>query len=192
MGRLLAVLLFAFPAIAQVPLAASRYRLELTRIVHAEWGLGGPVATMAAQLHQESAWNPLAVSPVGARGMSQFMPSTANWIGDLDSRLKGGDLYSPTWAMRAQSVYMKHLHGRLAAVDGCERMAFALSAYNGGEGWVRKRKAVSPAPGRCIGLTCEINPGIHPANQRENAEYPKRILLRIEPLYETWGVGSCP
>ncbi len=70
-------------------------------------------------------------------------------------------------------------------------MAFALSAYNGGLGWVYKRQKQSAEPGRCFGGTCGLNPGITAASQRENAEYPDVILHRYEPLYRLWGRGSC-
>ena len=65
---------------------------------------------------------------------------------------------------------------------------------HGGLGWVNKRKARSPQPGVCLGVTCRINPGIHPANQRENQHYPEVILRRYEPLYAStmgWGKGAC-
>jgi hypothetical protein len=72
-------------------------------------------------------------------------------------------------------------------------LAFSLSAYNGGLGWVNRRKAASARPGVCFDATCDINPGIHPANQRENREYPRRILLELEPRYAAvgFGTGSC-
>ena len=53
-------------ALAQVPPAAQQHKRTLTRIAHSEWGLGAPVAVFAAQIHQESAWKPDAVSQVGA------------------------------------------------------------------------------------------------------------------------------
>ena len=33
------------------------------------WGLGAPISVFAAQVHQESAWRPEAVSHVGAQGL---------------------------------------------------------------------------------------------------------------------------
>ena len=37
---------------------------------------GLPVSVVAAQLAQESRWNPDATSPAGAQGIAQFMPAT--------------------------------------------------------------------------------------------------------------------
>ncbi|WP_083515695.1 transglycosylase SLT domain-containing protein [Glutamicibacter mysorens] len=37
---------------------------------------GLPIGIIAAQINQESGWGPKAVSPVGARGIAQFMPGT--------------------------------------------------------------------------------------------------------------------
>ena len=157
------------------------------------WGLRAPVSSFAAQIHQESRWNPNARSPVGAAGLTQFMPATAAWIGTYDRDLAVVDVYNPRWAMRALVVYNKFLYDKVAGKNPCERMAFALSAYNGGLGWVNKRKARSSTPDVCFGATCEINPGIAPANQRENANYPKLILKQFEPLYvrSGWGSGVC-
>jgi soluble lytic murein transglycosylase-like protein len=185
--------LCAGSAYAQVPDAAHQYRQQYSRIVRSEWGLNGPVASLAAQISQESQWDCRAVSRVGARGCAQFMPTTATWIGEVDSRLKAGDLSSPTWAFRAQAVYMKWLHDRVKGSAPCEQMAFAMSAYNGGLGWVYRRQKISSRPGVCLGATCDINPGVTPASQHENARYPQRILRELEPRYVNagWGVGSC-
>lgn len=180
------------PAYAQMPMEASKYKRQYTQIVRNTWGLDAPIASLAAQIHQESGWNCSAVSHAGAKGCAQFMPATANWIGDLDSGLKGAEVFSPAWAFRAQATYMKWIVERVKVADNaCERMAFAMAAYNGGLGYVYKRQKLSLAPGQCFRATCEINPGITAANQRENAHYPVRILIDIEPRYGAWGPRTC-
>lgn len=62
-----ALLALALPVQAQVPQAAQQYRALLVRTAHAVWGLDAPVAVLAAQIHQESAWNAQAISRVGAQ-----------------------------------------------------------------------------------------------------------------------------
>lgn len=189
-----------------VPREAQRYQLTLKREAHMVWGLQAPVATFAAQVHQESRWRLDARSPVGAIGLAQFMPATANWITGLEPSLNpcsapernpgqdclaGFGATNPTWALRALVTYDKWLADRIRADDACEDMAFALSAYNGGLGWVYKRQKLSAKPGQCLGATCAINPGIAPAAQQENQRYPELILGKYEPLYATWGMGAC-
>lgn len=178
---------------AALPDGAAHFRQEYGRIVRSEWGLDAPVASLAAQIHAESAWNCRAISSVGARGCAQFMPTTAAWIGDVDHELRGGDVFSPTWAFRAQAVYMRWLHDRVKGSAPCDQMAFALAAYNGGLGYVYRRQKLSKQPGRCFGASCDINPGILEANQRENVRYPRRILLELEPEYSRalWVRASC-
>ena len=44
---------------------------------------------VAAQLAQESGWNPNATSPAGAQGIAQFMPATWATYGE------GGDPFDP-------------------------------------------------------------------------------------------------
>jgi soluble lytic murein transglycosylase-like protein len=175
-----------------IPAQAQRYQLTLKREAHMAWGLNAPVATFAAQVHQESRWRINARSPVGAIGLAQFMPATATWIGDINPSLAERAPTNPTWALRALVTYDKWLADRIRADDACQDMAFALSAYNGGLGWVYKRQKLSQQPGQCLGGTCTINPGITPAAQRENQHYPELILRRYEPLYAAWGNGVCP
>jgi soluble lytic murein transglycosylase-like protein len=174
-----------------IPQQAQRHRLTLKREAQHAWGLGAPVATFAAQIHQESRWRDNARSPVGAEGLAQFMPATANWIGGLYASLGERAPNNPTWAIRALVTYDKWLADRLQAESFCEEMAFVLSAYNGGLGWVQKRQRASRRPGVCMDVACAINPGVSAASQRENEHYPKVILRTYEPLYATWGPGAC-
>ena len=181
----------SFASAQTVPREAQRYQLTLKREAQRVWGLGAPIATFAAQIHQESRWRPDARSPVGALGLAQFMPATADWIGGMDAGLRERAPLNPTWALRGLVTYDKWLFDRVKADNRCEQMAFTLSGYNGGLGWVYKRQRASAQPGRCLGATCTINPGIHAANQRENEHYPRVILLTYEPIYRHWGAGSC-
>lgn len=190
-----ALIVAAIAPLAQaqgVPREAHRYQLTLKREAQLAWGLQAPVATFAAQVHQESRWRLDARSPVGAAGLAQFMPATTDWIGGLYPGLAARDAGNPTWALRALVTYDKWLADRIRSKDACQDMAFVLSAYNGGLGWVYKRQKLSAEPDVCLGVTCLINPGIAEASQRENQHYAEVILLKHEPLYRSWGNGSCP
>lgn len=184
-GLLLLTLVLAVPAFAQIPREAQQYRRDLTRNARMIWGLDAPVATFAAQIHQESAWRPDARSPY-AHGLAQFTPATADWIGDLDPALAVADTGNPVWALRALVRYDAWLYDRAPAprnAPPCNRMALALRAYNGGLGWLRKEVAT--------GRPCEAFRSA--ANCRENLAYPQRILTRLEPIYVRagWGLGVC-
>lgn len=187
------------PAHAQtLPHTALQHRAELTRTAHSQWGLGAPVATFAAQIHQESSWNPLAVSRVGAAGMAQFMPATARWWCQINGlSATACQPTNPTWALRALVGYNKWLHDRVAASDECNMMAFTLSAYNGGLGWVQRDKVLAHKQGLHAGTWFNqvetVNAGRSAANWRENRDYPQRILRKLEPAYVRagWGAGAC-
>lgn len=188
---------FSHPAAAQVPATAKQYRADLTRAARAIWGIDAPVATFAAQLHQESGWRPDAVSHVGAQGMAQFMPSTATWIAQAYPALADRQPFNPGWSLRALVTYDYHLWQRVSAAAPCERMAKALSAYNGGLGWVIRDEAAARRAGKdaaqWFGAVESVNAGRSEANWRENRAYPRRILRLLEPVYVRagWGPGSC-
>ncbi len=190
----LAAPMFSAPVeAAELPRAAKHYQRQLTREARAVWGMEAPVPAFAGQIHQESAWRPDAVSRVGARGLSQFMPATAQWIHAAYAEQLGGlEVYSPAWAIRAMVLYDRHLWDRtVLAANDCERMAFTLGQYNGGERWMLKRRGLAEDPARCLNAACDINPGIRAHNQTENREYPRRILLRHQSLYAGWGRTLC-
>jgi soluble lytic murein transglycosylase-like protein len=180
---------------ADVPREAQRYQRDLTRNARLVWGLDAPVATFAAQIHQESGWRANARSPVGAEGMAQFMPGTSTWISGAYP-LGAPEPFNPSWALRALVTYDRHLWDRIKAADSCSRMAMTLSGYNGGLGWVYRDQQLAAQSqldrGRWFGNVERVNAGRSAAAFRENRGYPRNILLRWQPIYSSWGGGvSC-
>ena len=98
----------------------SRYRRV---ILAASLETGVPAALLAAQLKSESNFDRFAVSPAGALGIAQFMPSTAASRGLADP-------FDPFASIRAQARLM----AELIAEFGSARLA--LAAYNAGPGAV--------------------------------------------------------
>jgi hypothetical protein len=98
-------------------------------------------AVIAAQDQVESDWNPDAVSPAGAEGIAQFLPSTfATWGQDSD-RTGNVSPFNPADEILAQGRYdcsLADLMSRLAAsgqVTGSV-VDLALASYNAGPGAV--------------------------------------------------------
>lgn len=180
-----------------VPPQAVRYRADLIRNARVSWGLDAPVATFAAQVHQESRWRPDARSPVGAQGLTQFMPATARWMGNVDPELANAQPYNPAWALRALCVYDRWLFERVHAATECDRMAMTLSSYNGGLGWIARDQAVAKRRGldplEWWGGLETVNAGRSAQAWKENRGYPVRILRVLEPLYVAagWGREVC-
>lgn len=183
---------------ASIPTAAEQHRRTLVRAAQAEWGLGAPIATFAAQVHQESAWRSNARSPVGAEGLAQFMPATADWMAEIYPRSLGpAQPYNPGWALRAMVAFDRWLYEGNQAVSECDRWAFVLAGYNGGNGWVNRDRRLASAMGAdplaWFDSVERHNAGRSAANFRENRHYPRAILLRWEPMYAAagWGPGVC-
>jgi soluble lytic murein transglycosylase-like protein len=168
--------------------AAQAYRGDLTRAAHSVWGLDAPIPAFAAQIHQESGWNPAAVSKVGARGLTQFMPSTATWWCNLN-RLPLLDCQptNPAWAMRAMVGYDYWLYQRVHGVNEFDRLWATDRSFNGGLGHWQKEAAKAASPRRQ-----DIDAACGQASRAavfctENLGYPKRILIQLQPIYSSWG-----
>ncbi len=176
-----------------IPAAAQRYRSEVIRAARCEVGLDAPVAVFAAQVEQESGWNPQAVSPVGARGLGQFMPGTARDMARTRPDLGPASPTNPGWAIRALVAYDLANLKRIRAASPSDAMAKALAAYNGGLGWVYRDEALAARqgldPARWWGNVELANAGRSIAAKRENTGYPRQILLRRQPKYLAWGPG---
>ncbi len=107
-----------------------RFRAPLERAA-GRWNV--TAALLAAQLMAESNFNPFAVSPAGAQGIAQFIPSTAASYG-----LKNP--FDPIEAMEAQA----HLMSDLIRQFGSPQLA--LAAYNAGPGAVEACHCVPSIP----------------------------------------------
>ena len=175
----------------QPPQAAARYKLTLLREAHSQWGLDAPVAAFAAQVHQESAWNPQAVSRVGARGLAQFMPATARWWCER-TRVAQSDClpHNPAWALRALVGYDKFLFDRAPVrMSDFDRLWLALRGYNGGEGhWQAEARSTGLREPTLVDIDRACGTARRaPVHCKENLHYPRRILLELQPRYDTWG-----
>jgi hypothetical protein len=97
----------------------------------ARWDVSGGL--LAAQIEAESGFNPNAVSPAGAEGIAQFMPSTAASYGLRDP-------FDPAAAIDAEAHLMSDLIRQFGSVG------LALAAYNAGPGPVSACRCVPPIP----------------------------------------------
>jgi soluble lytic murein transglycosylase-like protein len=89
-------------------------------------------AIVRAIIHAESAYNPNALSRVGAQGLMQLMPATARRFGvgnpfDASQNIRGGVQYL--------AFLLKRFNGNLS---------MAAAGYNAGEGAVDKYRGVPP------------------------------------------------
>jgi soluble lytic murein transglycosylase-like protein len=114
---------------SRVRLNTSAYGSE---IAAASKQYGVDEAVVRAIIHAESAFNPKAVSKVGAQGLMQLMPATAQRFGvanafDAAQNIRGG---------------VKYLAWLLKRFDG--NVSLAAAGYNAGEGAVAKYKGVPP------------------------------------------------
>ncbi|HEY5178863.1 MAG TPA: lytic transglycosylase domain-containing protein, partial [Dermatophilaceae bacterium] len=96
-----------------------------------------PPSVIAAQIEQESGWDPHSVSPAGAQGISQFMPGT--WPG---WSLPGQSPFDPAAAIPAQGRYDCAIAAELepgqraGRYGGTGLTSLMLAGYNAGPGAV--------------------------------------------------------
>jgi membrane-bound lytic murein transglycosylase MltF len=177
----------------RIPERCYQWQRQLTKEAHTVFGLAAPVPVLAAQIEAESACRP-DVHSAYAVGLTEFTPETAADMAarypDVLAPAAPGD---PRWAIAAQVRYMHELTSPdRAARTPCDRWAFGFSAYNGGDGWVRRDQRLCTASGKgCDWQQWFSNVEFHTARggaaALENRTYVRRILLDYAPGYSAWG-----
>ena len=92
---------------------------------------GVPAELLKAVAVAESRMNPAAVSPAGAKGLMQMIPSTGAAMGVRD-------LFDPHQSIRGGAAYLAKQVGRFGTYP------LALAAYNAGPGAVQKHGGIPP------------------------------------------------
>ena len=108
-----------------------------------------PAPVIAAQIDQESGWNPTAVSPTGAEGLAQFEPGT--WPAYSANDAGDGNVcpFNPPDAIMAAGRYDCALASALAPLaksSGQAVLTLALDGYNAGIAAVLSADGIPPIP----------------------------------------------
>lgn len=94
---------------------------------------------LASQAYNESRFDTLATSSIGAQGLMQLMPRTAASVGADTTRLS-----NPEVNIAAAVRYIRTLDKSFASIpDQKERAKFILAAYNGGSGHIHDAMALA-------------------------------------------------
>lgn len=125
----------AEPAVSPAPVSPARGAAPATDITslvrQASATHGVDPALVHSVVAVESGFNPLAISPKGARGLMQLMPATARRFGVTDS-------FDVRQNIEAGVKYLRHLQ------EMFKDDRLALAAYNAGEGAVLKYGGIPP------------------------------------------------
>jgi len=108
-------------------------------------------ALVYAIVRQESAFNPMAMSPVGAMGLMQLMPASAALAtGDNTYRKRPKMLFNAATNLRAGQDYLSYLMDRGVGGDILQ----VVAAYNAGPGAVIKTTAMVGSDDPLLTIEC--------------------------------------
>ncbi|MFJ5922847.1 NlpC/P60 family protein [Kitasatospora sp. NPDC092948] len=180
----------------------AQYRAQIQK-----WGALCPEISapmLAAQLYQESGFDPLAKSPAKAYGMAQFLESTWATYGTDGNGDGKPDIWNPDDAIASAATYDCALARDVAKVPG-DRQANMLAAYNAGpyaviqfhgvppysetQGYVKNIRALAQS------FTAPPDPGVQLALSKEaaGAIYYAQSKLGIDYMWggtgQTWEDG---
>ncbi len=111
---------------------------------------------LAAMCYQESGFDPQAISSVGAEGLMQLMPATAEAMGvPVDKR------FDPEHNIAASARYIRIVSQSFSDINNAvERIKFTLAAYNGGVGHIQDAQILARKAGKNHQLWHEVAPYI--------------------------------
>lgn len=159
------------------PCSRSDYDIQIAAAV-IEWWPEIPVDTAffawKAQLCQESRLDAKAVSPVGAKGLAQFMPGTWREVA-AEMGLGARTAFDPWAAIDAGAYYMakqRRFPDWRQWLDP-ERHKMSQAAYNAGAGNIRK--ALRLCPGQSWSVVARCLPAVTGKHAQETITYVDRI-----------------
>jgi len=129
---------------------------------------------LKAQLYQESLLKPYAVSPVGAKGLGQFMPGT--WA-DVSTAMgfAGVSVFSEHHNIQASAYYMARLRkGWSSPRPEKDRHSLAMASYNAGFGNLLKAQKLCGGKRTYDGIS-KCLPAVTGHHSKETLTYVRRI-----------------
>jgi soluble lytic murein transglycosylase len=124
-------------------------------------------ALLWAIMRQESAFYPKAVSRSNAKGLMQVVPSTWDWLAELQEETPG-DPFSPETNIRYGAFYLRWL---LDYLDGDTELV--MVSYNRGQGYIKRLFESDYVAGNKDELYREID-------TLEAREYLQRVMMNYE------------
>jgi hypothetical protein len=113
--------------------AQARRASQWALVVRTACRVGVPVKLFDALIMQESAYDPWAVSRVGAAGLTQLMPLTSGDLGVVNP-------FEPSENLKGGATYLKRMLARFGTPE------LALAAYNAGPGAVSRAGGIPNFP----------------------------------------------
>ena len=120
-----------------------------------------------AIMRQESAFYPRARSRSNAQGLMQVIPSTWDWLAELQD-VEPGDPFDPAENIRYGAYYLRYL---LDYFDG--NLQLAVASYNRGQGYIGRLFRGPEVDGRKDELYRQID-------ALETREYLQKVILNYE------------
>lgn len=142
---------------------------------------GFPSGTLSALIKQESGGNPAAVSPKGARGLTQVMPATARDPGFGVQPMRDE---STLEQLRFGADYLNAMVQRYGSLDK------ALAAYNAGPGAVDKYGGVPPFK-ETQGYVSKILGAINPVGTAQARDLYQE-MPSVQPVAESPPPAAAP
>jgi soluble lytic murein transglycosylase len=131
-------------------------------------------ALVWAVMRQESAFSPVAVSSSNAQGLMQVIPSTWDWLAELQ-REPPGDPFDPDTNVRYGTYYLRWLLNYFGG-----DLELAVASYNRGQGYIRRLFEGDQVASDKDELYRHID-------ALETREYLQRVTLHLETYRALYG-----
>jgi len=173
--------------------ACLKHRALITREANLKFGATAPVPAITGMFFQESQCNPLATNPAdGGAGIGQLTgKENIKWISE-QSGVKPLNPYNINDNVRASLWLLKYNYDRIPGSVPCQKIGAALSAYNGGLGYVLASYSVSNSSYWFYTTEYLKGAGKQSAGNFAYARsYPRKVLFKHQPKYASLGTTLC-